>query len=524
MYDTTAEAADDANSRSGGDVYAEQPPEAKVRGSRRKIHTINERYDMTTFLLSLAILVGGYFVYGVLVEKVFGINAKRKTPAYTLEDGVDYVPMPAWRVFLIQFLNIAGLGPIFGAIMGVMFGPAAFLWIVFGTIFAGAVHDFVSAMISLRMGGKSLPEVVGLELGNTVKHIMRVFSVVLLILVAAVFVITPAGLLSDLTAWDRAIWIGIIFGYYILATLLPIDKLIGKIYPIFGAALLFMAIGLLGYLLFSGVEIPDGITEGLASRNGDLPVFPMMFVSIACGAISGFHATQSPMMTRCLTNERLARPIFYGAMVAEGLVALIWAAATIAFFGGYEELSAFMASEGSNAGAVVEDISGGWLGSVGGALSMLGVVAAPITTGDTALRSARLTAADMFSFEQHTIWHRIVASLPIFALCFGVMMIDFNVLWRYFAWSNQTLAAFTLWACTVYLGHRGKAYVITLLPALFMTVVCVSYILYARQPEGLGLDWGIALAAGLAVAAVLTMLFARHIMVFRRRNNKIPKD
>ena len=285
---------------------------------------------MTAFLVALAVLVGGYIVYGALVEKVFGIDPKRLTPAHALKDGVDYVPMPAWRVFLIQFLNIAGLGPIFGAIMGVMFGQTAFQWIVFGTIFAGGVHDFVSAMMSLRMGGKSLPEIVGSQLGTSIKNVIRIFSVVLLILVAAVFVVTPADLLSGMTKWDSTIWIALIFGYYILATLLPIDKLIGNIYPVFGAALLFMAAGLMGYMLFGDVTIPDGFADGLASRNGDNPVFPMMFVSIACGAISGFHATQSPMMTRCLTNERLARPIFYGAMVAEGLVALIWAAAAIA--------------------------------------------------------------------------------------------------------------------------------------------------------------------------------------------------
>lgn len=478
---------------------------------------------MTAFLVALAVLVGGYFVYGALVEKVFGIDPGRLTPAHSMADGVDYVPMPAWKVFLIQFLNIAGLGPIFGAIMGVMFGPAAFLWIVFGTIFAGGVHDFVSAMMSLRMGGKSLPEIVGSELGTGIKQVMRVFSVVLLILVAAVFVITPAGLLARMTQWDRVIWIAIIFGYYILATLLPIDKLIGKIYPLFGAALLFMAVGLMGYMFFGDTVIPDGFADGLASRNGDIPVFPMMFVSIACGAISGFHATQSPMMTRCLTNERLARPIFYGAMVAEGLVALIWAAAAIAFTGGYEQLGAYMSEHGSNAGDLVQDVSISWLGTGGGILALLGVIAAPITTGDTALRSARLTAADMFSFTQKKLWHRLVASLPVFAACFVVMMIDFNVLWRYFAWSNQTLAVFTLWACTVYLARRGKAFAITMLPAMFMTAVSVSYLLYARRPEGLGIDWGIAVGVGVAAAAILAGAFARWLSVFRR-NNEVIKD
>ena len=342
---------------------------------------------MTSFLIALAVLIFGYIFYGALVERVFGTDPARPTPAVTMADGVDYVPLPTWKVFLIQFLNIAGLGPIFGAIMGIMFGPAAFIWIVFGTIFAGAVHDFISAMMSIRSGGKSLPEIVGDEMGNGIKQLMRAFSVVLLILVGAVFVLTPAGLLAGMTpdVLDKTFWIAIIFIYYILATLLPIDRLIGNLYPVFGGALLFMAVALLGYLLFSGITIPDGFADGLQSRYADSahPVFPMMFVSIACGAISGFHATQSPMMARCLKNERLARPVFYGAMVAEGLVALIWAAATIAFMGGYQQLSDYMAANGYQAGAVVKDISFDWLGTAGGILALLGVIAAPITTGDT---------------------------------------------------------------------------------------------------------------------------------------------
>jgi carbon starvation protein CstA len=468
---------------------------------------------MTTFLIALAVLIGGYFIYGLIVEKIFGVDGSRPTPAMTMTDGIDYVPMPTWKVFLIQFLNIAGLGPIFGAIMGIMFGPAAFLWIVFGTIFAGAVHDFISAMMSLRAGGQSLPEVVGSQLGGGIKQTMRVFSLVLMILVGAVFVITPSGLLAGMTPdyLDKTFWIIAIFAYYMLATLLPIDKLIGNIYPVFGAALLFMAAGLLGYMLFSGITIPDGLTDGLASRYADTshPVFPMMFVSIACGAISGFHATQSPMMARCLKNERLARPVFYGAMVAEGLVALIWAAATIAFMGSYDNLFAYMAEHGNSAGDVVKDISMNWLGAAGGILAILGVVAAPITTGDTALRSARLIAADFLHFSQKTLAKRLLLSLPIFALTFVVMLIDFNVLWRYFAWCNQTLAVFTLWAATVYLARHHKVYIITLIPAMFMTVVSVSYVLFARRPEGFGLDWGIAVGAGCAVAALLLALFLR---------------
>ncbi len=333
--------------------------------------------------------------------------------------------------------------------MGVMFGQAAFLWIVLGTIFAG-VHDFLSGVISIRMGGASLPEIVGHELGDGVKQVMRGFSVLLLLLVGAVFVLTPADILAGLTpdTLDRTVWIAVILGYYILATLLPIDKLIGNIYPLFGVALLFMAVGLLGCLLFGDFGVPIDFSVSFANRMPDTehhPVFPMMFVSIACGAISGFHATQSPMMARCLKNEKLARPIFYGAMVTEGIVALIWAAAAIAFAGGYEQLTAYMASHGNSAGALVSEISFSWLGTVSGILALLGVVAAPISISDTAMRSARLIVADFMKLSQHTIWKRLLISLPLFAAVFALMMIDFNVLWRYFAWSNQTLAVFTLW-------------------------------------------------------------------------------
>lgn len=473
---------------------------------------------MVSFLIAIAVLIGGYFLYGLLVERIFGIEPQRVTPAYKLSDNVDYIPMPTWKVFLIQFLNIAGLGPIFGAIMGIMFGPAAFLWIVIGTIFAGAVHDFIGAMMSMRMNGASLPEVVGHELGRPIMNVMRVFSVLLLVLVTTVFVMTPADLLASMTpdSFDSVFWVCVIFGYYMLATLLPIDKLIGRLYPVFGFALLFMALGLLGYLLFSGITIPDGFSDGLYTRQPQgNPIFPMMFVSIACGAISGFHATQSPMMARCLKNERLARPVFYGAMVAEGLVALIWAAATIAFAGSYENLADMVAAKG--AGGIVNDISISWLGATGGALALLGVIAAPITTGDTALRSARLVIADFMHFDQRKFMRRLLVSLPLFGLVFALMLIDFNVLWRYFAWSNQTMAVFTLWAATVYLARHHRAYIITLLPALFMTTVSISYLLFAPSPEGFGLDLWIAVGAGLALAIALLLLFGKYVMNLRKQ-------
>ena len=477
---------------------------------------------MTTFLLSLAILIGGYFIYGLLAEKVFGIEPSRKTPAMANPDGVDCVPLPTWKVFMIQFLNIAGLGPIFGAIMGIMFGPAAFLWIVLGTIFAGAVHDFISAMISLRNGGVSLPEIVGNELGQTARQVMRGFSLILLLLVAAVFVVTPSALIATMTPdyLDATFWTIVIFAYYILATMLPIDKLIGNLYPVFGFCLLFMAVALMGAMLFGDVTIPDGFAEGLGNRYPDAareshPIFPMMFVSIACGAISGFHATQSPMMARCLKFEKLARPVFYGAMVAEGVVALIWAAAAIAFTGGYTQLSDYMAVEGHSAGSLIHDISRSWLGTVGFILAMIGVVGAPISTGDTALRSARLIVADFCHFSQNSLWRRAVVGIPLFVLTFALMMIDFNVLWRYFAWSNQTLAVFTLWAATVYLARKRKFFYITLIPALFMTVVCTTYLLVAPSPEGFGLDYTLSLGCAFAVAAIILTLFALRLPSLR---------
>ena len=467
---------------------------------------------MTAFLISLAVLVGGYFLYGLLAEKVFGTDPARTMPAYSKTDGVDFMPMPTWKVFLIQFLNIAGLGPIFGAIMGVMYGPAAFIWIVAGTIFGGAVHDFISAMMSIRSDGESLPELIGRQLGMPARQIMRLLSIVLLVLVGAVFVITPSNLMASMTpGWaGTGFWMTVIFAYYLLATLLPVDKLIGRFYPVFGFALLFMAAGLSAVLIFGGHSIPVDFAGGFDSRYGNdgvHSVFPMMFVSIACGAVSGFHATQSPMMARCLKNEKLARPVFYGAMVAEGIVALIWAAAAITFTGGYDGLREYMATH-NGAGDLVHDISVGWLGTVGGILAILGVVAAPITTGDTALRSARLIVADMLHISQKPLLKRLLVSLPLFAGAFILMMIDFNILWRYFAWTNQCLAAITLWGCTVFLARAGRAYVLTLLPAMFMTAVVVCYIFFAPHPEGFGLGMPVAASIAAATVVLATAMFA----------------
>ena len=452
---------------------------------------------MTTFLIAFAVLIGGYIFYGGITAKVFGVNTQKLTPAVEHPDGVDFVVLPTWKVFLIQFLNIAGLGPIFGAIMGIMYGPAAFIWIAIGTIFAGAVHDYISAMISLRSNGASLPEIVGTELGNKIKAVMRIFCIGLLLLVTAVFVVSPstiiAGMFDANSFWSNStLWILIIFIYYVFATIVPVDKLIGKAYPIFGFTLLFMAVGILAIFIFGDVTIPDGIAEGLHNRRADadsMPIFPMMFVSIACGAISGFHATQSPMMARCLKNEKLARPVFYGAMVAEGIVALIWAAAAIAFTGGYQELAHYMSTEGNSAGTLVREISINWLGTLGGILAIIGVVAAPITTGDTALRSARLISADIFKIDQKPTSKRLIIGLPLFLVAailtyFAASPKQFEVIWRYFAWFNQTLSVFTLWACTVFLRKNGKVFWITLLPAMFMTVICVSYMFVAPTSQG----------------------------------------
>ena len=476
---------------------------------------------MQTILVALVVLIVGYFVYGTFVSRIVGVDPNRVTPAYTRCDNVDYIPMPTWKVFLIQFLNIAGLGPIFGAIMGIMFGPAAFLWIVFGTLFAGAVHDFCAAFISLRSGGMSLPQIIGDQLGKRIKQVMNVLTILLMVLIAAVFVLNPADIIAGMTPdyLDRAVWIIAIFGYYILATLLPIDKLIGNLYPLFGFALLFMAAGLLVVLIFGDYNLTIGWEEGVGNRYIESsreahPIFPMMFVSIACGAISGFHATQSPMMARCLKNERLALPVFYGAMVAEGVVALVWAAAAIAFAGGYEELGQYL-SDGKPVGVLVKEISVSQLGAIGGLLALLGVVAAPITSGDTALRSARLIAADIFRLDQTKISHRLMISLPLFGLTYLIMNIDYNVMWRYFAWVNQTLAMVTLWAITVWLARNRKLYFISLVPALFMTVVCVNYILFAPNPEGLWMSPVLATSIGIGVAVILLGFFIKSMKQYK---------
>ncbi|WP_291576627.1 carbon starvation CstA family protein [Clostridium sp. UBA4548] len=459
---------------------------------------------MISFLLSIVALIVGYFVYSKIVEKAFGADEKIQTPAVRLEDGVDFVKMPGWKIFLIQFLNIAGTGPIFGAIAGALWGPVAFLWIVLGSIFAGGVHDYLSGMLSVRHDGASIPEVVGKYLGPGFKNFMRGFSVIVLILVGVVFITTPANLLAILTPekLDAKFWVYVIFAYYILATLLPIDKLIGKIYPIFGICLLVMALGVSGGIIFGGYKIPEITLANLHPKQ--LPIWPLMFISIACGAISGFHSTQSPMMARCITSEKQGRAIFYGSMIAEGIVALIWAAAAIAFFGSTGELNAQMTANGGQ-GWVVSTISTTLLGKFGGALAILGVIACPVTSGDTAFRSARLTIADFLNFKQGPMKNRLIITIPLFIIGFILTRIDFNILWRYFAWSNQTLAMIVLWASAMYLALRKQIHWIATLPAVFMTGVSITYILVA--PEGFKLSSSIAYPVGILAAIGALVLF-----------------
>ena len=460
---------------------------------------------MLSFTLCLLALIAGYFLYGRFMERLFGPD-DRPTPALTKADGVDFIALPTWKIFMIQFLNIAGLGPIFGAVMGAKFGTASFLWIVLGSIFAGAVHDYLSGMLSLRHGGESLPDIIGRYLGRTTEQVMRVFSIILMILVGAVFVAGPAGLLAKLTpdALDTTFWIVVVFLYYILATMLPIDKIIGKIYPLFAVALLFMAVSILVMLYVHHPALPE-LWHGLENTHPDadtLPIFPIMFVSIACGAISGFHATQSPLMARCMTSERHGRPVFYGAMIAEGIVALIWAAAATCFFQDH-------GMGETNAAVIVDALTKDWLGTVGAVLAVIGVIAAPITSGDTAFRSARLIVADFLGMEQRTIRRRLYICIPMFTLAVGLLIYSlrdaegFNIIWRYFAWANQTLSIFTLWAVTVYLvrERRKPAFLVTFFPALFMTAVCTTYICIA--PEGFGIP-----VSATGVVAILSVIGA----------------
>ena len=457
---------------------------------------------MITFLICLAALIASYFTYGKYLEKKCDINPSNPVPSKTMYDGVDYIPMPRWKVFLIPLLNIAGLGPIFGALLGAAYGPVAFLWITLGGIFMGAMHDFVAGVISLKNNGQSLPEIVGKYLGNGTKVFMRVFSVLLMVLVGAVFMSQPAELIASnisipafevvsfgTVSWELLVVLGVILVYYILATLLPIDKIIGRFYPLFGTALLVMALSILFILLTQSdtYSIPELTSLSNQIANPDkFPIVPMLFTTIACGAISGFHATQSPMMARCMTNEKQSRSIFYGAMIAESIIALIWAAIGMAFWGGVKGLNAAIAANGGSAARLVDIITETTLGPVVAACVLIGVIGCAVTSGDTAFRCARLIVSDMFGISQKNLKKRVMVSIPLFAVAlFIIFALPFQTIWSYFAWCNQTLAVITLWCITVYLFRNKKPITIGAIPALIMTYVCSSYIFISPMMCGM---------------------------------------
>ena len=474
---------------------------------------------MISFLLCLAILIAGYFFYGKVVENTFGPD-DRETPAVRINDGVDYVVLPQWKLFMIQLLNIAGLGPIFGALSGALWGPIVFLWITFGTIFAGGVHDYFSGMLSERNDGVSISEISGIYLGKTMKNVMRVFSVVLLVMVGTVFAVGPAGLLQLLCSnapgilSSKMFWLILILVYYFIATFLSIDKLIGKIYPVFGICLIFMAVGVGLGIFTKGYEIPEIWSHFYNMHPQGTPIWSFMFITVACGAISGFHATQSPLMARCLKSEKQGHFVFYGAMVSEGIIALIWAAAGCALYTG-EELLAL----GGGGSTAVYDVCKKTMGGVGIALAMLGVIACPITSGDTAFRSARLVLADWFHIDQKVWKNRLLLCVPVLGI--GAFLgignalgkIDYTIIWRYFSWTNQTLAMIVLWCASMFLFYEKKNYWITAVPATFMTAVSITYFMLGNEclgqflnPAG-GFNTALAYPVGILFAALFLGIF-----------------
>lgn len=476
---------------------------------------------MLWFLLCVAMLLSGYFIYGKVVEKIFVIKPERTTPAYSMQDGIDYVPMPKKKIWLIQLLNIAGTGPIFGPILGALYGPVAMLWIVFGCIFAGAVHDYLTGMLSIRNGGANVPHIAGKYLGKPIKAFMNGFAVLLLLLVGVIFVASPASLLTNITTdvlGSEAVsskdsilttWTIIIFVYYIIATLVPVDKIIGKIYPFFGALLLFMTFGMLLGLIFNGIPFfrtvggDIGITDFFRNMHPTgAPIWPILFITIACGAISGFHATQSPLMARCTQNEKEGRFIFYGAMITEGVIALIWCMVGLSF---YDSTATFQEALKGTPSKVVYDSAVGMLGFVGGIIAVLGVVVLPITSGDTSFRATRLLIAEFFKLDQRPLTKRLMIAIPLFIIGYIVSKTDFSVLWRYFGWANQTTATVTLWAVSAYLFRTGKFHWVSTVPAIFMTTICSTFILNA--PIGLGLNYTLSVWLGFGVAILCAVLF-----------------
>ncbi|NYF24444.1 carbon starvation protein A [Sporosarcina sp. JAI121] len=472
---------------------------------------------MITFIVSIVLLVVGYYTYGKVIEKIFGPAESRKTPAYENNDGVDFVPMNKHKNALIQLLNIAGTGPIFGPIMGALYGPVAFLWIVLGSIFAGAVHDYLTGMISLRNKGAHIPELAGKFLGKVSKHIVNVFALLLLLLVGTVFVTTPASLLNILLDGKVALWIiiSVIFAYYFLSTILPIDKIIGRLYPYFGAVLLLGTLGVGGALLFSGYTIPELSLENMHPNN--LPIFPILFFTITCGALSGFHATQSPIISRTVEKESQGRYIFYGMMIAEAVIAMIWAAASMSMFDGLT-LNEFINS--GTPSAVVNEVSMTLLGAIGGTIAVLGAIVLPITSGDTAFRAARTIIGDYLKIDQKKLMRRLLIAIPLFAISALLTQIDFNILWRYFSWANQATAAIALWIATMYLFLKGKNYFVSLVPALFITYMVFVYIL--NQKIGFNLDLKISFIVGLLLTAILVVMF--FIKARKNKEDKIETD
>ncbi|WP_277586955.1 carbon starvation CstA family protein [Psychrobacillus antarcticus] len=472
---------------------------------------------MITFLSAIVLLIIGYFTYGKLIEKIFDPTDARKTPAYANADGIDYVPMNKQKNALIQLLNIAGTGPIFGPIMGALFGPVAFLWIVFGAIFAGAVHDYLTGMISIRNKGAHIPELAGKFLGNVSKHIVNVFALLLLLLVGTVFVTTPASLLSILMDGKVALWIliTVIFIYYFLSTILPIDKIIGRLYPYFGAVLLIGTVGVGGALLFSDYTIPELTLTNMHPDN--LPIFPILFFTITCGALSGFHATQSPIISRTVEKESQGRYVFYGMMITEAVIAMIWAAAAMSMLDG-QTLSEFIKT--GTPSAVVNEVSMTLLGAIGGTIAVLGAVVLPITSGDTAFRAARSIIADYLKIDQKKIAKRLMIAVPLFVISAMLTQIDFNILWRYFSWANQATAAIALWIATMYLFIKGKNYFVSLVPALFITYMVFVYILNAKI--GFSLDLKLSYYVGIVLTVILTIMF--FIKAKNNKANKIETD
>lgn len=514
---------------------------------------------MLWFFFCVAVLVLGYFVYGKIIEKIFVINPKRQTPAYSMTDGVDYMPMSKTKIWLIQLLNIAGTGPIFGPILGALYGPVAMLWIVIGCIFAGAVHDYFCGMLSIRNGGATMPNLAGKFLGRPVKLFINVMALILLLLVGVVFVASPAQLLATITmdvagatqgtmelgdveaikqavasggvtVWgmDKAtvisVWTVIIFGYYILATLLPVDKIIGRIYPFFGALLLFMSVGMVYGLVSAHLSVTDpidffrtvnadgqGLTWEKFTQNfqvkGDVPIWPLLFLTISCGALSGFHATQTPLMARCAQNESEGRFIFYGAMITEGVIALVWCMVGLAFYESPQALQDAIAA--GSPSKVVYDSSLHFLGFIGGIFAVLGVVVLPITSGDTAFRAARLQLAEIFNLDQRSFAKRLYIAIPLFVIGFIVSKVDFSVLWRYFTWANQMTAMVMLWTAAGYLYRYKKFHWVCSIPAWFITTVCATYLAYNKI--GFGLDYQLSVYIGLAITVVCIICFFKFV-------------